>query len=31
MIAATYFLGVCILLHAILNFVRSMVWYRSRI
>lgn len=25
---AIYFLGVCILLHAIINAVRSYLWYR---
>ncbi len=27
MIVATYFLGVCILIHAVLNFIRSYMWY----
>lgn len=28
MTAALYFLGVCILLHALINFARSRMWYR---
>lgn len=27
---AIYFLGVCILFHAILNFIRSLIWLRRR-
>jgi hypothetical protein len=27
MVAATYFLGACILLHAVINFTRSHMWY----
>lgn len=30
MIAATYFLGVCILLHAVINFYRSYLWWVER-
>jgi len=30
MTAALYFLGVCVVLHAVLNFTRSMIWLKSR-
>lgn len=28
--AAMYFLGTCILLHAIINAIRSWAWYNKR-
>lgn len=31
MTAAIYFLGACILLHAIINFVRSKMWYDLKV